>query len=117
MSDVEIAIWLASLVPSASLVYIVLVLDRAWDASLAGDLFKLDLHVKTSLLSDDITSEPLSPDDQILDICIQSDIWKMVMRNPVSDVEIAIYVAKLGFPHSRLYAFSSNSDNIVYHPP
>ena len=26
-------------------------------------------------------------------------------------------VAKLGFPHSRLYAFSSNSDNIVYHPP
>ena len=27
------------------------------------------------------------------------------------------HVAKLGFPHSRLYAFSSNSDNIVYHPP
>ena len=51
-------------------------------------------------------------------------ITTLCLNGPLSCVEFMDvimgdipYVAKLGFPHSRLYAFSSNSDNIVYHPP
>ena len=50
----------------------------------------------------------------------QKQLTNMMQQTGQSAIEFinaVTSVAKLGFPHSRLYAFSSNSDNIVYHPP
>ena len=52
--------------------------------------------------------EPSLPEAEILQGLKDKELLKR---------EYSAGVAKLGFPHSRLYAFSSNSDNIVYHPP